>query len=786
MLEIEGINDTTTYETKLYKIPIKDKNNQTHILDCYGLDKISSEVELPDENSYANLCHKLGVHPEEVRRPKKIDLLISQREAHLMSDDVKSQVNKIKLYDGPLGQTISGTDPDLKFPRYNTCYPTVARQVLTSRASSVRKAITKRATLTALTKTDKEILKYFKEESIGVECEPKCGNCQCGKCALGSKQMSLKDEKEYNKMLEKMIYDEDGTKDDPGPYWRVSYVWLDPRESLPENYKAVLGVMNSTARKLGKDPAWREVYENQLRDLVKNKFAREISEKELYEWKMKGNKSYYIAHQMALNPGSKSTPVRTVFNSSQVYQGYSLNSSWALGPDIMNNLHGILLRFREDVVAGQGDIKKMYYMVRVTKEEEFMQLFIWKFRGEDKIRTFAMGRLVMGNKPSSNYSQISLKETTKLKDFPSRYPTAEKALTEDSYVDNTFVTAPDIEKLHQNIEEVETVAKEGGFFYKPWIISGEDVPHQIIGVQLPNAIAADKEKALGVGWDVKEDKFYIEADISIGNKKNQETISLLPQLGIAADAPYLEEAEPLLFSKKDHSEASPFYSDSTTSLDPLLFSKDAHSEVSPFNLDTLSTSPGANTKVSASQFLPLKLTVRICLSIHSKAFDPLGLVLPTRMVGNLLFRETLQFLKQDANTNEDDVKKNNKKENTNKIKWDQELNSEITYKWEEYFRLLHQLKDVKFPRSIKPENIDSNVKPKLVTFSDGNPNAYGSCAYALWTLADGTKEARLIMSKAKLSPLLSKGETVRNELAGATYASRLLVWIKQHTSLEFG
>ena len=129
MLEIEGINDTTTYETKLYKIPIKDKNNQTHILDCYGLDKISSEVELPDENSYANLCHKLGVHPEEVRRPKKIDLLISQREAHLMSDDVKSQVNKIKLYDGPLGQTISGTDPDLKFPRYNTCYPTVARQV---------------------------------------------------------------------------------------------------------------------------------------------------------------------------------------------------------------------------------------------------------------------------------------------------------------------------------------------------------------------------------------------------------------------------------------------------------------------------------------------------------------------------------------------------------------------------------------------------------------------------------------------------------------------------------
>ena len=91
VLEIEGINDTTTYETKLYKVPIKDKSNKTHVLDCYGLDKIASEAELPDEDSYANLCHRLGIHPEQVRRPKKIDLLISQREAHLMLDDVKLQ-----------------------------------------------------------------------------------------------------------------------------------------------------------------------------------------------------------------------------------------------------------------------------------------------------------------------------------------------------------------------------------------------------------------------------------------------------------------------------------------------------------------------------------------------------------------------------------------------------------------------------------------------------------------------------------------------------------------------
>ena len=59
----------------------------------------------------------------------------------------------------------------------------------------------------------------------------------------------------------------------------------------------------------------------------------------------------------------------------------------------------------------------MFYMVRVTKEEEMMQLFVWQFKDDRKLRTFAMTRLVMGNKPSSNISIVALKETAKLNDF---------------------------------------------------------------------------------------------------------------------------------------------------------------------------------------------------------------------------------------------------------------------------------------------------------------------------------------------------------------------------------
>ena len=74
----------------------------------------------------------------------------------------------------------------------------------------------------------------------------------------------------------------------------------------------------------------------------------------------------------------------------------------------MANLQATLLRFRNDVTSAQGDISKMFYMVRVTREEEMMQLFVWKFKGEDKLRTFCMKRLVMGNKPITNISFVAV------------------------------------------------------------------------------------------------------------------------------------------------------------------------------------------------------------------------------------------------------------------------------------------------------------------------------------------------------------------------------------------
>ena len=57
----------------------------------------------------------------------------------------------------------------------------------------------------------------------------------------------------------------------------------------------------------------------------------------------------------------------------------------------------------------------------------------------------------MGLKPSANFAIITMKETSKLEDFEERYPIAKKALSEDIYVDNMFVTGKTIKGIRKRL-----------------------------------------------------------------------------------------------------------------------------------------------------------------------------------------------------------------------------------------------------------------------------------------------------------------------------------------------
>jgi len=67
----------------------------------------------------------------------------------------------------------------------------------------------------------------------------------------------------------------------------------------------------------------------------------------------------YIPHHGVFHP--KKEKIRVVFDCSAKFAGTSLNDHLLKGPDLINGLVGVLLRFRKEEVALICDIQKMFF-----------------------------------------------------------------------------------------------------------------------------------------------------------------------------------------------------------------------------------------------------------------------------------------------------------------------------------------------------------------------------------------------------------------------------------------
>ena len=134
-LEIEGINTTERIDSKVYQVPVRDKGGKIHFIECYGLSEITKSSPLPNPEVYEKICKSLQVDSSTVKRPSNIDLLLSAKHNNLMSDNVVKERNGLKLYCGPLGQTISGNSSQF-VNEHIKAYPSKAK-LLTPITSTV-------------------------------------------------------------------------------------------------------------------------------------------------------------------------------------------------------------------------------------------------------------------------------------------------------------------------------------------------------------------------------------------------------------------------------------------------------------------------------------------------------------------------------------------------------------------------------------------------------------------------------------------------------------------------
>jgi hypothetical protein len=212
------------------------------------------------------------------------------------------------------------------------------------------------------------------------------------------------------------------------------------------------------------------------------------------------------------------------------FKGLSMNDLMLKGPDVLNSIRAVLLRFRGGIHAALGDIKKMYNSVWLEDMEMHLHRFLWRDTEEGEIEEYAITRVNLGDRPAGCIAQLAMRETAKLPMF-AHLEEERRILEEDAYVDDVLTSHNDLLKLDQNTKGVEEILKAGGFFLKPWVRSGQSGRQEVVAGEqgaeenriliLPNQMREGDNKALGVGYLIEDYKLYLMTSINFSKRKRK-------------------------------------------------------------------------------------------------------------------------------------------------------------------------------------------------------------------------------------------------------------------------
>ena len=128
----------------------------------------------------------------------------------------------------------------------------------------------------------------------------------------------------------------------------------------------------------------------------------------------------------------------------------------------MNNLLGILLRFREEQVALVGDISKMFHSIQIPELDQMTHRFLWRDLESHRYPdTYVMTALNMGDKPSGSIAISALKKTAEMK--RKDYPGSSKVIIDNSYMDDIVDSVASHDVAINTTKEVDKILALGGF-----------------------------------------------------------------------------------------------------------------------------------------------------------------------------------------------------------------------------------------------------------------------------------------------------------------------------------
>ncbi|XP_068692579.1 uncharacterized protein [Montipora foliosa] len=214
-----------------YQLCLIDKKGQIVEFDVYGIDKITSDIQSINIDGIVQLFK--NVSKEEIVRPTRaIDVLIGYEYAGFHPEREQNSEHLL-LLKNCFGPCIGGTHPFIK-------------------ETSVKPNLSDIKVIHVMKANAED---FYNIENLGIECEPCCGGCKCGRC--------------------------------PNP------------SALPGNRRVAVATLISREKRLLKNPQHAKIYDMEIKDMVARDVARKLSKEELNSYK---GPIHYISHHIMKFP----------------------------------------------------------------------------------------------------------------------------------------------------------------------------------------------------------------------------------------------------------------------------------------------------------------------------------------------------------------------------------------------------------------------------------------------------------------------------------------------------
>ena len=512
MYDLETVGgNSTTQRTWLHEIKIFDRQGNPHIVKAFQIDEICSNLDRVNTDKYAQLFP--STTPSEIRRPKgKVDILIGNNYATIHPTREHSSEGLV-LYESMFGtgKILGGSHEGVQ---ENTVINPTAHTAAAARINNVRVHVD------GLQHSSKPALDFITTEAFGVQVPPRCKSCkECKDCKFEVTQLSRLEQRELTTIRQNMKLDPIAQE------WTVSYGFREDPAVLSNNKSQALALAAKKEKRLQKS-GLREKYDKQFQSLIDEGIYVEITEEEENSYE---GPVFYADHQPVLKPSSVSTPLRIVINPSLKFHGVCPNDIWIKGPNSLNDMFAILLKFRTHKHALVGDIKKMYTRIRTTTTEKHLRRLIWRMNEEDSWRTFGVAKVMFGDRPAATITSVAIRETAEL--YKHINQEAAQKIKDDTYVDDVTTGTDDSENIPVLKQDIAAILHHGGMEMKGFVASGDssEESRTLLG-------SGDVGRVLGVNWNPADDVLSVSIRINVSKKtrgaraESDYTLEQIPSL----------------------------------------------------------------------------------------------------------------------------------------------------------------------------------------------------------------------------------------------------------------